>query len=1160
MQRRHHERLPNLPDAFFRTHPMPMLLTDGSPPGILDANVAFNALIGGLLPAGEALQSLFTDPPLRLDGTRCRTRLHLLSGALRDVEVTAQQVESAALSPCLLTVRDLGAEREAALRQRASDALVGIAGETAGIGGWHYDLATQRVTWTERTYRLFGVNIAQDIDAAFALSLYAPGHRERLVEAVETCAQDGKPYDMDLVAIDTGGGRFPVRAIGVPVRDERGRIVALQGAVQDLRPVREAARTFAESWDRFERLADAMPHIVWTALPDGTLDYISATFLSQFEESHAFDIARDWPQAIHPDDRDENQRLWAEAVDRGTVFEMECRIRRGAAADFRWHRIVAQPVRDGEGRIVRWFGTSTDIHELWQTRAQTAHLAAQLQTILDSITDALITVDANYDIRFLNRTAQQVLRQDAAALIGRNLYDAFPDAVGTIFEREYRAVLASGQTRTFQGYYPPLGIWIDVSAYPSEGGIAIYFRDVTASHEHEQRLKLLQLAIERISDTVLITEAEPLGEPGPRIQFVNDAFTRSTGYTAEEAIGRSPRILQGPGTERAELDRIRAALQTWQPVREELLNYRKDGTPFWIELDITPLVDSDGFCTHWIAVQRDITERKAAEEAAARRAAQLETDNAALRRLTAMSGPRHRAIASLVAEAGRLAGAQGAAFLESGGGGIRVTEANGIATALPRTAAADSDGLWARAVARGETVLAAMTDTPPAPPELAALAAAGAQAAAVTPVETGTLLVAFTEPGHPDPDRLNSLQVYARTAESVLQRIRVEDQLREAQRLESLGHLTGGIAHDFNNLLTIMLGNADMLVESLAHDETLRPLAELTQTAAARGAELTSRLLAFARKQPLDPQPTDVRALMDGMSLILARTLGTSIELAVSHGEALWPTLIDAPQLENAVLNLCLNARDAMPNGGQLTIETRNVQLDGDYADSNVEVAPGDYVLIAVSDTGTGMAPEVRDRAFEPFFTTKAHGAGSGLGLSMVFGFAKQSRGHVQLYSELGQGTTVKLYLPRAAEPAPSLQEPAGSTAFGGQECILVVEDNALVREHVTSLLKGLGYRVIVAPDATKALETLRTGEPVDLLFTDIVMPGGMDGRQLGEAARSLRPGLPVLFTSGYTEMAVTRQGRLDGPMHLLNKPYRRIDLASKLRSLLQHTTDGSKA
>jgi CheY-like chemotaxis protein len=375
--------------------------------------------------------------------------------------------------------------------------------------------------------------------------------------------------------------------------------------------------------------------------------------------------------------------------------------------------------------------------------------------------------------------------------------------------------------------------------------------------------------------------------------------------------------------------------------------------------------------------------------------------------------------------------------------------------------------------------------------------------------------------------------------------------LRQAQRLEAIGQLTGGIAHDFNNLLTIILGNAELLADSLSAEQELRLLAEMTQTAAERGAELTSRLLAFARRQALDPRATDVAALLRGMDGLLHRTLGEQVELEVIHGGGLWQAMVDAPQLESAILNLCINARDAMPGGGRLTIETRNVHLDNDYADAHAEVIPGQYLQIAVSDTGLGMAPDVLARAFEPFFTTKPVGQGSGLGLSMVFGFAKQSRGHVKIYSEPGQGTTVKLYLPRAFDGEPMTAPSEDAAEYSGSERILVVEDDELVRTHVTAQLRDLGYRVVAVKNGPEALEALRQIADIDLLFTDVVMPGGLNGRQLAEQAVRLRPGLPVLFTSGYTENAIVHHGRLDPGVNLLNKPYRRRDLATKVRKAL---------
>ncbi|MFO1059652.1 MAG: PAS domain S-box protein [Dongiaceae bacterium] len=389
------------------------------------------------------------------------------------------------------------------------------------------------------------------------------------------------------------------------------------------------------------------------------------------------------------------------------------------------------------------------------------------------------------------------------------------------------------------------------------------------------------------------------------------------------------------------------------------------------------------------------------------------------------------------------------------------------------------------------------------------------------------------------------------TVRDISERKRLEDQLRQAQKMETIGQLTGGVAHDFNNLLTVILGNAEDLADELKGEPRLRELAEMTRIAAERGAELTKRLLAFARRQALDPRATDLNALLGGIEGLLRRTLGEDIAIQLARAPGLWPAQIDATQLEAAVLNLCVNARDAMPGGGRLTIETANAPLDLAYAGSHPDLQPGDYVMIAITDTGTGMPAEVAARAFEPFFTTKEVGRGSGLGLSMVYGFAKQSGGHVKIYSEPGHGTVVKLYLPRASSPEP-LPAPSQAVESRGAGTILAVEDDELVRRHVEGLLSGLGYRVIAAADGPSALSVLRGGEPIDLLFTDVVMPGGMDGGALAEAAQALRPGLPVLFTSGYTEHGIVHHGRLEPGIHLLAKPYRRQELAAKLRELLR--------
>jgi PAS domain S-box-containing protein len=393
----------------------------------------------------------------------------------------------------------------------------------------------------------------------------------------------------------------------------------------------------------------------------------------------------------------------------------------------------------------------------------------------------------------------------------------------------------------------------------------------------------------------------------------------------------------------------------------------------------------------------------------------------------------------------------------------------------------------------------------------------------------------------------DGLTVYFR---DVTEQRDLEARLRQSQRLEAVGQLTGGVAHDFNNLLTVIIGNAEMLTMRLADDETLRPLAELTLGAAERGADLTHRLLAFARRQALEPKPVDVNLLLGNMDPLLRRTLGAQIDIDWIGAPRLNKAFVDGSQLEGAVLNLCINARDAMANGGHITIETADVALDEAYADKHLEVAPGDYVMVAVSDTGTGMTPDILARAFEPFFTTK-QGKGSGLGLSMVHGFVKQSGGHVKIYTEVGQGTTVKLYLPRAQGDAAAVQRAYDGPVAGGTEKVLLVEDDDHVREFAARQLKDLGYKVTVARDGNEALAILKQTADFDLLFTDVVMPGGLRGPELAAEARKLYPALRVLYTSGYTENAIVHHGRLDPGIHLLSKPYRRHDLALKLRQAL---------
>ena len=395
-------------------------------------------------------------------------------------------------------------------------------------------------------------------------------------------------------------------------------------------------------------------------------------------------------------------------------------------------------------------------------------------------------------------------------------------------------------------------------------------------------------------------------------------------------------------------------------------------------------------------------------------------------------------------------------------------------------------------------------------------------------------------------------KIYILTAgRDVTEQRETEAQLRQTQKLEAVGKLTGGIAHDFNNLLLVIMGSLEAALER--PQSQIHSLLENALKASQRGAALVQKLLAFSRRQALQPEILHINALTNEMVDLLSRTLGTEIEIVRTLHDGLWSTFADRGQVENALLNLAINARDAMPGGGKLTIETGNVHLDDVYAAQHSEMAPGDYVMLAVTDTGTGMTADVLERALEPFFTTKDAGKGSGLGLSMIYGFAKQSRGHVKIYSEVGHGTTVRLYLPRHGKHGPPAAKPRDpqTEAPQGSETILLVEDDAQVMDLVTSQMESLGYRVLGAASGPHALKILSEDSSVALLFTDIVMPGGMNGRQLAHAALQIRPGIKILYTSGYTQNAIVHQGKLDQGVQYLAKPYRRSELAQKLRQVL---------
>ena len=890
------------------------------------------------------------------------------------------------------TRQDITTWIEADPRAVESDYLLQISGQLARLGGWSVDLTTQRLQWSPQVYAIHGLPPGIPVELESALDFYAPHDQPRIRAIFAACIEQGLPFDQEFQLITAQGDPLWVRSIGEAVRDETGTIIKIQGAFQDITEKKQTEAALHLSRQQFRRFADTMPQILWTADPDGTVDYVNAAYFDYIGQPPTAEHLLDkWIENVYPDDIPTCFAAWQASAQTGNPYRLEFRIR-SATGDYRWHLVTAKAVKNETGQISKWYGTSLDIHDRRLAEASAQALAQQLNTTLESISDGLFTLDREWQFTFLNSKGEYLLQRTRQDLLGRKLFTEFPAVVDTPLHKAYQHALTTGETVSLEIFYAPLDTWFEINAYPSPDGLTVYFRDVSERHRQDAQLQASEArfrAVARATADVIWD-----WDLKKNVMWLSEGFQTIFGY---------------PPTETA------LATEVWS--------------------------------------------------------GRIHPDDRArvLRELSLMIETRK----------------------ELWQGTYRFLHQNGS---------------WRQVNDQGYLIL----DSNGQPAQLVG--------------------------GMSD----------------ITDRIALEDQLRQSQRLESVGQLTGGLAHDFNNLLTVILGNAELLAEHLAEQPDWLVLATMIQTAAQRGAELTHRLLAYARRQTLDPQVVKVNELLTGLEPLLRRTLGANITIDLMQGEELWDSLIDPAQLESAILNLCINARDAMPEGGRLTLETSNAYLDQDYASQQAELIPGNYVLIAISDTGTGIPMENLHRVFEPFFTTKGIGKGTGLGLSMVYGFVKQSGGHVKLYSELESGTTVKLYLPRALQPADSILLPTDITGIpSGHETVLVVEDNDMVREYVASQLGSLGYQVMAVSNGVDALDLLEQDPSIDLLFTDVMMPGGINGRQLADRARRFRPELKVLYTSGYTESAIVHQGRLDPGVILLSKPYRLRDLAQAIHQVL---------
>lgn len=949
-----------------------------------------------------------------------------------------------------------------------------------------------------------------DFDAAFARAVH-----------------DGRMTELEFHVLD-GDDRIRVlrasTAPGVAMPDEPA--AAVSGIIQDITDLRRKETALTES-QYLERLAGDVAHIggwrydVATRMFNGT----QATARIVGLESDGWDdVIEDAMDRFDPGQgRARVERSFWTCVGSGTGFDEIAKFRKFDGEET-WLRMIGEADRDASGAIVGVHGATHDVGELIRARSAQDDVRALLQTILDDMDDGFVIHGWDGTIQYMNHRAHSILGVTDGTIVGGNIWQDIPQVLGAQFERAVSDAVETGERQTFEGEIVHPDQWVQVTVHPTGSGIAIYLNDVTEQRAARMRLQLLDAAMKQVSDVVLITEASPLDAPGPRTVFTNEAFVDITGYAQEDILGVSPRVLQGPKTEKRRLAAVRKALRNRRHVRVELTNYRKDGTPYTNEIDINPLFDDAGVCTHFVSVQRDTTGHRQKEEQLRAREEQFRLASLASRDVmwdwdlitgviwnSDTSDPTYRVAAQAGADSSETASIAHA--LER----VHPDDRHKISESLD-AALSGNDEAW-RCDYRIKDDTGAWRHV--------------SDRAFILRDDDGT------------PRRMVG-------AMSDVTEIRALDaRLHQAQKLETVGQLTGGIAHDFNNLLTIILGNCDILLDDMGDDAALRPLLQSIEDAAERGAGVSRDLLAFSRRQPLEARPTDINALIRRSSSLFDRAVSASVELRHDLTEEPAVALVDPDKLQAAVLNLVMNAVAAIPGRGTITVRTR--PADNLLNDGDVEIAPGGYVAIEVADDGAGMTPEVRDRAFEPFFTTKEAGVGTGMGLSSVYGLVKQSNGHASITSEPGKGTTITLCLPVAHE-APEWEEPAHVTAppqLGAGHRILVVEDDVDLRTFVKTVLSRMGYDIVEAGTGTAAIDILKEDDAFDLVFTDIVMPGGVNGVQLAEEAQEMYPGMKVLFTSGYARDALPNDRHVPSNIPMLSKPFRTRELVAKVEAAL---------
>ena len=967
----------------------------------------------------------------------------------------------------------------------------------------------------------------------------------------------------------------------------------------------------------FRLLADSIPTLCWIANGDGYVVWYNRRWHDYCGTTPAQMEGWGWTEVHDPDQLPTVLERWTASIATGEPFEMIFPLR-GADGVFRPFLTRIQPVRDASGAVVRWFGTNTEISSqvrAEQTREeikQRYQLAAQAtnDVIWDwRIADGRVSWNEAMGALFAHPERAtgvgwwiEHIHSDDRARVDQSMREVIKRG-GTTWTAEYRFRRADG---SYANVLDRGTVLRDANGRAVRMIGAML--DLSSRMEAEARLRESEAKFHAIANSIdqMVWSTLPDGFH----DYYNDRWYEFTGVPHGSTDGEAWNGMFHPEDQERAWARWRHSLETGEPYHIEYRLRHRSGEYRWVIGRAQAVCRPDGAIERWYGTCTDIHALKVAEEALRESRDLLAEETRALETLNRVGTQVAaefdlEALVQAVVDAGvELTGARYGAFFynhtDFKGESYMLYALSGAPLSafadypMPRNTHVFGPTFRGEGVVRSDDILLDERYGKNAPYSGMPHGHLPVRSYLAVPVTSrggeviGGILFGHEEPGMFDERSERALTGLAAQAAVAIDNARLFDQvqranaeledrvaartleleqaheaLRQSQKMEAVGQLTGGIAHDFNNMLAVVIGSLDLLGRRIGTaDARAKRYVDAATDGARRAANLTQRLLAFSRQQPLKPETVDANKLVAGMSDLLRHSLGGDVQLETVLAGGLWRTHADPNQLENVILNLAVNARDAMPEGGRLTIETANCHLDDRYTAAHPFVTPGHYVLIAVTDTGGGMSSEVMAKAFDPFFTTKEVGKGTGLGLSQVYGFVKQSGGHVKIYSEAGQGTTVKVYLPRligSAEESDEATAVADLPLGEAQEVVLVVEDEPAVRQFSTDALAELGYRVLEADGASAALRLLDLHPEIALLFTDVVMPE-VNGRKLADEALRRRPDLKVLFTTGYTRNAVMHNGVLDAGVQLLGKPYTVEELAAKVREVLDTPAGAGRA